>query len=322
MNRALGLVALSMFGLAACVVEQGGDENELAYGAGDVDNNAEADIAGTIEDKAIMPVKGFAGVPVANAGANGINYNGGPVMTNTINVYIIWYGNWAGNTTTTIIEDLAKNIGGTPYMNINTTYTNASGTAASKNVAFVKSITDNYSNGTTAAKKRLSDSTIRTLISKRVGTGKEFPADSDGLYFLITSSDVTATSGFCTQYCGWHTYGTLGGTANLKYSYLGDPARCITGCAAYDGTTPNGNAGADGLASIFAHELVEAGSDPQLNAWYDTSGYENADKCAWTFGTEYTTSNGGHANMKIGARDYLIQRNWVNAGGGSCALSY
>jgi hypothetical protein len=320
MKRTLGLVALSLFGLAACVVSPGTEEND--YGAGDVDNEA-TDIAGTVEGKAIMPVKGFAGAQTSNLTQAGIQYHNGPVMTGTLNVYIIWYGNWASSTTPTIIEDLAKNIGGTPYMNINSTYTNASGTPSATSVNFVKSIYDNYSNGTTSAKKKLSDSTIQALVSKRIGTGKEFPADANGIYFLITSQDVTATSGFCTQYCGWHSYGTLGGTANLKYSFLGDPARCITGCAAYSGTTPNGNAGADGLASIFAHELEEAGSDPQLNAWYDSSGYENADKCAWTFGTEYTTANGGSANMKIGTRDYLIQRNWVNAGAsGYCATSY
>ncbi|HSR08245.1 MAG TPA: hypothetical protein VLM42_13915, partial [Bryobacteraceae bacterium] len=50
--------------------------------------------------------------------------------------------------------------------------------------------------------------------------------------------------------------------------------------------------------------------------------YENADKCAWTFGSEYKATNGSLANMKLGARDYLIQQNWVNAGGGYCALSY
>ena len=76
------------------------------------------------------------------------------------------------------------------------------------------------------------------------------------------------------------------------------------------------------LANIIAHEVEEAASDPELNAWYDRRGYENADKCAWTFGTTYTTSTGAKANMKLGSRDYLIQRNWVNASGGSCALSY
>jgi len=40
---------------------------------------------------------------------------------------------------------------------------------------------------------------------------------------------------------------------------------------------------------------------------------ENADKCAWKFGTTYTTANGQKANMKLGARDFLIQQNWVNA---------
>ena len=82
------------------------------------------------------------------------------------------------------------------------------------------------------------------------------------------------------------------------------------------------NAGADGMASIIAHELEEATTDPDLSAWYDRRGQKNADKCAWTFGTTYTTGNGAAANMRLGTRDYLIQRNWVNAAGGYCALSY
>jgi hypothetical protein len=75
------------------------------------------------------------------------------------------------------------------------------------------------------------------------------------------------------------------------------------------------------MASVVAHELEETTTDPDLNAWYDTRGYENADKCAWTFGTAYT-ANGAKANMKLGGRDYLIQRNWVNASGGYCAVKY
>jgi hypothetical protein len=76
------------------------------------------------------------------------------------------------------------------------------------------------------------------------------------------------------------------------------------------------------MVSIVAHELEEAVSDPDLNAWFDTRGQENADKCAWTFGTTYTTSNGSQANMNLGGHDYLVQQNWVNAGSGYCALSY
>ena len=56
------------------------------------------------------------------------------------------------------------------------------------------------------------------------------------------------------------------------------------------------------MASIIAHELEEAATDPDLNAWYDRRGDENADKCAWTFGTTYTAANGAIANMNLGAR--------------------
>jgi len=59
-----------------------------------------------------------------------------------------------------------------------------------------------------------------------------------------------------------------------------------------------------------------------LNAWYDSRGMENADKCAWTFGATYAAKNGTMANMTLGLRDFLIQQNWVNASGGYCAKSY
>jgi hypothetical protein len=39
-----------------------------------------------------------------------------------------------------------------------------------------------------------------------------------------------------------------------------------------------------------------------------TQGCENADKCAWTFGSTYITGSGAKANMKLGAYDYLIQQ--------------
>jgi hypothetical protein len=75
------------------------------------------------------------------------------------------------------------------------------------------------------------------------------------------------------------------------------------------------------MISIVAHELEEAVTDPQLNAWYSRLGQENADKCAWKFGTTYTVGNGSIANMRLGARDYLIQQNW-SYGPAKCALSY
>jgi hypothetical protein len=249
----------------------------------------------------------------APAGQNGINYHGGPVMLGTTNVYFIWYGNWSGTSGTTaktILENLATNIGGSPYFNINTTYYNGANQHVSNSVSFpAQSLSDNYSHGSA-----LSDTDIKNIV-----TAKN-PTDTNGVYFVLTSADVNATSGFCTQYCGWHTHGTINGR-DIKYAFIGNPDRCPSACT--NGTaSPNLNSGADGMASIIAHELEEAVTDPDLNAWYDRRGMENADKCAWTFGTTYKNGNGGVANMKLGGMDYLIQRNWVNASGGYCATSF
>jgi hypothetical protein len=252
--------------------------------------------------------------PRAKPGSNGINYHGGPIMLGTNHIYYIWYGNWSGNTATNILSDFANSIGGSPYFNINTTYYNGSNVHVSNSVTFGGSTTDNYSQGTS-----LSDSAIQAVVASALTSGR-LPYDTSGIYFVLTSADVTASSGFCTQYCGWHTYGTINGF-NIKYSFVGNPDRCPSACEAQT-TGPNGNAGADGMASIIAHELEEAVTDPNLNAWYDTRGRENADKCAWTFGTTFPTGNGSVYNMTLGARNYLIQQNWVNATGGFCAKSF
>jgi hypothetical protein len=245
---------------------------------------------------------------------NGITYHGGPLILGTTNMYYIWYGNRSGNSAVSILTDLANNIGGSPYFNINTTYYNGSNVHVTNSVHYAGSTTDSYSQGTS-----LSDAQIQAVVSSAISSGR-LPKDTNAVYFVLTSSDVTANSGFCTQYCGWHTHGTISGS-DIKYAFIGNPDRCPSACE--NGTpAPNGNAGADGMASIISHELEEAVTDPDLNAWYDTRGQENADKCAWTFGTTYTTSNGGVANVKLGSRDYLIQRNWVNASGGFCSMSF
>jgi len=318
MKRVLGIVALSLFGLGACVVDPGTDDDLDGMA---VDDEA-ADMAGTAEGKAVMPIRGLAGPSGGGStGSNGINYHSGPVMNNGVNVYLIWYGSFNGGSGSpaefkTILTDFANNIGGTPYYNINTTYTNAAGQKVPNSVSVAGSMDFGYLSG----KTRLTDTNIKTVVSNAISSGALGPADPDGLYFVITSKDVTASSGFCTQYCGWHTHASIGGT-DIKYSFVGDTTRCPSACA-WESTGPNGSSGADGSASILAHELEEAASDPDLNAWYDSSGYENADKCAWTFGTTSTASNGASYNMSVGGRKYLIQRNWVNAGGGYCATSY
>lgn len=260
------------------------------------------------------PHQRTAGPVRLGTSANGIGYHGGPVILGTTKVYYIWYGNWSGNTATTLLPLFAQNLGGSPYYGINTTYYDGAGHTVSNSVALGGQTYDAYSQGAA-----LTDSGVRTVVTNAINSGA-LPRDRNAVYFVLTSQDVNETSGFCTQYCGWHTHGSIGGQ-DIKYSFVGNPARCPSACAAQT-TSPNGNAGADAMASIIAHELEEAVTDPDLNAWYDNRGMENADKCAWTFGKTYTTSNGALANMSLGGVNFYIQQNWVNAGGGSCALSY
>jgi hypothetical protein len=245
---------------------------------------------------------------------NGITYHGGPVILGTSNAYYIWYGNWSGNTALTILQSFITNESGSPYYGINTTYYDGSNNHVSNSIHFGGSTNDNYSRGTA-----LSDSDIQTIVTSAISSNA-LPKDTNGVYFVLTSADVNETTGFCTQYCGWHTAGSILGS-DIKYSFVGNPDRCPSSCEAQT-TGPNGNAGADGMASIIAHEWEEANSDPDLNAWYDTRGAENADKCAWTFGSESTASNGSKYNVTLGGKQYLIQQNWVNASGGYCSMHY
>jgi hypothetical protein len=252
--------------------------------------------------------------PVAN---NGINYHNGPVMLGTTHIYFIWYGDWSADDTEAILTDEANSIGGTPWYNIATTYYDKTNKHVSNSATFNGSTTDDYSRG-----KNLTESSIRGIVSDAITSGR-LPKDKNGVYFVLTSPEVYE-DGFCgpTQgFCGWHTSATLAGL-DIKFSFVGGAAQCPNVCTRERSRSPNDNPGADGMASIFAHELIETVTDPDLNAWYDKNGEENADKCAWTFGDIYTAPNGTGANVRWGSRDFLVQRNWVNAGGGSCVVAY
>jgi len=252
-------------------------------------------------------------IPNPTISSNGIFYHGGPVLLGTTHVYFIWYGSWGSDTATTILPDWAKNLGGSPLYAINTTYFDGSNRSISNSVTFGGAAFDAYSLGTS-----LGDGDIYTIVAAAIAGGS-LPLDGNGVYFVLTSPDVAETSGFCTVYCGWHASAPFGAVVS-QYAFVGNPTACPDACIGSPGNDPNGNEGADGMASIMTHELDEAVTDPHGDAWYDNAGNEVADLCNFTFGSVYSTANGSIANVRLGARDFLLQEEWVNASGGFCAI--
>ncbi len=271
------------------------------------------------------------GVEVENAPAevtpdsvttgNGISYHGGPIMAgNPVHVYFIWYGGWTSssgaNSTDTVgkLRALLSSTGldNSAYEKINTTYGSSS---ANVSGALLRPSGTDWFAGYPYG-KTLSDAEVFDLAKSYVSKMQAGKPDNNGVYVVMSSSDVGESSGFCNKYCGWHSNNWYNGI-NVKYGFVGNSARCPSSCEG-ETSSPNGNAAANGMASIIAHETEEAISDPYGNAWYDTKGNENADKCAWKFGPTKTASNGSHYNQVLGGYEWLIQMNWENSRGGGC----
>ena len=292
-------------------------------------------------ESSLRPSSFAATLAVAAQGTrHAIGYHGGQVVDHPITVYYLWYGNWSSNgVEVPIVEEFTRHLGGSPWWGINSQYADARGARPSDSVSMGKSAFDAYSQGAV-----VSDDEIAAAVVSAIARGA-LPDDPRGVYMVLGSADVDATSGFCTAYCGFHKVVTMrsGGASSgassfaasqqaspqqlqhRYYGYVGDPRRCGLGCSMQH-VGPNGPSPADGMVSIIAHELAEVVTDPYADAWYDAAGLENADKCIWVFGGDaqtYRAPNGALANVQLGGRDYLLQANWKldGRGGGRCSMS-
>jgi hypothetical protein len=314
--KVIGLVALGLVVTYSPIAFAGAPE--IRNPGFDANGESTGKVISAINGKKPEGIPGFAVSKNSGPTNNGISFRGGPVMTSTngVRINLIWYGTWLDNQKI-IVKNLISGLNGSAYFNINSTYYDTNKKYVVNKVSFSGESSDAYSvGGTTTA---LTDADILTIVNNNKGRNPNI-VSSDSITLVLTSGDVKK-SGFLTNYCGWHTWASIS-SIPVKYSFVGNPGT-NTACIAKNTTiSPNGDVGVDAMASVIAHEIVEAVTDPQLNAWYDNRGYENADKCAWTFGTDFAAANGSRANINLGGFEYLIQRNWVNAGGGSCALTY
>jgi hypothetical protein len=235
---------------------------------------------------------GYASRP---ARSSNLTNHGGPVLVAPKVVCIFW-GFGTGNSYTAAMQSF-RSSGLYNYSRMLGQYSSAAASAATN---FGGSANDRFDTSTPPA--AVSDAAVQAEVRKYFG-GAE---DASTIYEVFIpsgsySSDGGGTScgGPALQYCAYH--GNFSdGSRDVKYSI--EPYPGCSGCQSSGfNINQNGN-------HFMVHETREATSDPDLNAWYDRSGNEADDKCAWSptpfvdqatgFGYQYEWSNSAGGCVK------------------------
>ncbi len=159
----------------------------------------------------------------------------------------------------------------------------------------------------------ITDAQLQTEI-RRVMTLKGWTGGLTKMFFVFTSSGegscFTAASLSCAyvQYCAYHGF-FLSGTTPIIYA--NEPYGDLSVCQAGGIPSPNSDPVADAASTAASHELTEAITDPELNAWYTSQGNEIGDLCAYNYGTFYPWDS-GNANQMWNGRFYMLQTEFDN----------
>jgi hypothetical protein len=215
--------------------------------------------------------------------------HGGPVLAQGADVTpIFWGSSWSTYTGDKMsgIDTFYSGVGGTAYAQTNGEYSGSNG-PVSTTVVERSPITD----ASGAPTRAPSPTDVLALVTKDITS----PVANG--YYPVYSDQPRGHAG----YCAWHSWGTDRGVP-IQFAFFfnldGD-----LGCDPQD-TSKAHSQGLAALANVSGHELSETLTDPNGNAWYDASGEENSDKCAWTFGPN---------PVKFGGTSWKIQGNWSNA---------
>jgi hypothetical protein len=191
----------------------------------------------------------------------------------------------------------------------------------------------------------VSDNTIVSE-TEAVRTAHSLPADYKHIYVMFLPKHVescfnpgttTTSANSCTinhypsaAYCAYHGQNTGTGEvyANMPFPIYSGPTvqfTCTDEGLGGGIQSPNANPDADVELSPTSHEIEEAITDPDVSTgWYDASGFENGDECAYVYGALQGTA-GSHYNQVINTRHYLTQEEFSNRDfattGGGCLQS-
>jgi hypothetical protein len=244
------------------------------------------------------------------ANSSNLVYNGGQVMSGTVNVYVVFWepsGN-VSSSYNSLIERYFNDVGGSALYKNNAQYTGPSGAPAGSTLAGTWVDTQAY------PESPLLDSDIQNEVVRAQST-EGWTASLSTLFFVLTerneniclnSSKEVCTSNTPETFCGYHNYFAT------DTIYAAIPYAASFSCKS--GLSPNGD-DADSTINVISREQMDAVTDPLLNAWYDASGNEIGDKCSWAFGVP--TSQG--SNVSWNNDLYAVQEEWSNALG-NCTL--
>ncbi|MEO7022271.1 MAG: hypothetical protein ABI234_19140 [Ktedonobacteraceae bacterium] len=254
-------------------------------------------------------VQGRHQTSVFAASGNNLNYGGGPVMGGTTHVFAIFWeptGNVSANYNS-LIQRYFGDIGGTGLYNINTQYTDSNGNAPA-NTTLAGTWVDNSA----FPESPLLDSDIQNEVTNAQNTNG-WTSSIDNIFFVFTEAgqdlcfDSSQSQCASNTFCAYHNFF---GTNTL---YAAMPYAASFNCN--PNSSPNSD-DADQTINVTSHEQMEAATDPLLNAWTDSSGQENGDKCAWTFGP--LDASGGDVN--VNGDEYILQQEWNNSISG-CSIT-
>lgn len=227
------------------------------------------------------------------SGAN-MTYHGGKIMPTVVSLSIFWGPSWANSTFVgDKISGLDSWYAGHNASNYAATvneYSGSNGKVSSTTLTHLGHLID-----TSTATGGSSTSAILAQVCKAIVS----PDPSGNGYYPVYTDVKRGTA----NYCAWHSAGTCGGV-QVQFAFFFN-LDADASCNPSDTTTGHSE-GLAALANVTAHELSEARSDPaNPGAWYDGSGAENGDKCAWTFNAPSVTFTNGSV--------WKLQGEWSNA---------
>jgi hypothetical protein len=224
-------------------------------------------------------------------GSPNMIYHNGDIMPTAVTQAIFWGTSWANPSfegdKISGLDSWYQGVGGSDYAKTCDEYTGLNNDQVLSGISNLGHAIDTSAAPSHAPRTSAILNEVCKLVTKPVANG----------YYAVYVDTPRGGAG----YCAWHSWGTCG-TVPIQFAFFfnldGDP-----GCDPQS-TVAGQSQGLAALANVTGHELSEARTDPRGAGWFDSSGAENGDKCAWSFGSPQVTFTNGTS--------WKIQGNWSN----------